>query len=513
MKKYIFKISFFLISIFVFNVVVNAYSLGDIVTYKNNKYYVISDENNVVTLLKASPLTTSEVNAYGAGHVNAYSKMRLNPESDFHEKEAVNVYGYGGMAFYQNENCKVYNGSFDDGCGNSYNDSEIKYVVDSWADDNVDSEDLLLDYTGYSVRLLTVDDLTNNFGFEYRKQTESSSTLNYIKTEDTPSWVYKFNYCWLMTGEDDSKKAFRMQTDGILYSEITNSFGLVRPVITISKTNLDLKKAKKNYIINNDVNDIKRNQKYSSGDIVTYNGINFTILKNSNVGDDSIILIKSNPLTIDEVLEYGKGYINKGLENSDNPKNINGYGILAYYSSDNCKESDNSGCTNKYEDSDIKHIVDAWALDKLSINGINISSLNARIISKLDLENYLKYTKSVKQNPGGTSGYFTYFYPPDYADLDLSYCWTSFTINDDKDTMFVGDDENGFMFRKIYDDLGAICPIITIKKQNVSDNNVIVSVPDTKLYKGIMIVLSGFIIILLSVALISIRKGRYEKNE
>ncbi len=130
------------------------------------------------------------------------------------------------------------------------------------------------------------------------------------------------------------------------------------------------------------------------------------------------------------------------------------------------------------------------------------------------MENYFKYTKSTKQYPGGTSGYYTYLYPPDYSDLDLSYCWTGFSLNDDKDSIFVGDGENGFMLEKVYNDSGAICPIITIKKVDVSDNdNTIVSVPDTKIYKGILVGVSGFIIIVLSIVLISIRKGRYENNE
>lgn len=86
-------------------------------------------------------------------------------------------------------------------------------------------------------------------------------------------------------------------------------------------------------------------------------------MKNSNVADDSVFLIKTEPLTIDEVLEYGTGYINKGLDNSENPKNISGYGILAYYSSNTCNANDSSGCTNKYDDSDIKHIVGGWAND------------------------------------------------------------------------------------------------------------------------------------------------------
>ncbi len=44
-------------------------------------------------------------------------------------------------------------------------------------------------------------------------------------------------------------------------------------------------------------------------------------------------------------------------------QNISGYGILAYYSSNTCNANDSSGCTNKYDDSDIKHIVDGWAND------------------------------------------------------------------------------------------------------------------------------------------------------
>ena len=72
-----------------------AYSVGDEVTYNNINYYVIKDSSaseESVTLLKAEPLTTAEVNQYGAGHVN----MNV-PSSESYYQTAYDSNGYGGM--------------------------------------------------------------------------------------------------------------------------------------------------------------------------------------------------------------------------------------------------------------------------------------------------------------------------------------------------------------------------------------------------------------------------------
>ena len=104
------------------------YQVGDQVTYNSINYYVIKDSDTTeesVTLLKAEPLTTAEVNEYGAGHVNRYTVDSIGT--------AYNLNGYGGMAYYTSETCGYVNiTSVFDGCKNDYASSEIKYVVDAW---------------------------------------------------------------------------------------------------------------------------------------------------------------------------------------------------------------------------------------------------------------------------------------------------------------------------------------------------------------------------------------------
>ena len=53
----------------------NSYNQGDIVTYNQDKYYVLynsDSSSNILTLLKSEPLTVDEVTKYGIGHINNY---------------------------------------------------------------------------------------------------------------------------------------------------------------------------------------------------------------------------------------------------------------------------------------------------------------------------------------------------------------------------------------------------------------------------------------------------------
>lgn len=485
---------------------IKAYNTGDMVTYKDNKYYVVSADNEKVTLLKFKSLKTEEVNLYGEGHVNAYSKINRGSATSglYYEREAVDYAGYGKIAFYQDDMCKIYEEQVSESCNNEYANSDIKYVIDEWAKNNVDSEDLVTDSTGYSVRLLTVDELVNSFGFEYRNLNDSASVMTYVKSSNTPIWLYSISY-WLMTMADNNTDIYCMTSDGVLEKTISYLPELVRPVITLSKQSLDLKNTKKSFILNNDINEINYGKKYVEGDTVIYNGIKFTVIKDSDDDNDSVLLIKNEPLTLDEVLQNGVGYINKSLSNEGNPDNLNGYGSVAYYSSDTCNVSDNSGCTNSYEDSHIKHILDEWVLNNLKNNNIDLSNINVRIISKSDLEDIFRYTIT-RTAPGGTTGYEIYYRPPILVQYDLSNCLTSSSINDDNDSVWHGNGKNAFKDRYVYNP-GTICPIISIKKQLIKkDSNDLVNVPDTKLYKKIMFLLSGIVIILLSIVLLFIKK-------
>ena len=118
---------------------------------------------------------------------------------------------------------------------------------------------------------------------------------------------------------------------------------------------------------------------YKIGDEVTYNKTKFYVIENSDENSDSVTLLKKEPLTVAEVNKYGgvgteNNHVNKYTKNSTGTaSNINGYGGMAYYSRENCGYNNSkweySGCAKdkiiNYAKSDVKYVVDAWALDKL----------------------------------------------------------------------------------------------------------------------------------------------------
>ena len=219
-------------------VVYQTYSIGDEVTYNGMNFYVIadSDENSdSVTMLKAEPLTVDEVNTYGAGHINRYTYSSVGT--------AYNNNGYGGMTYYSSETCGYPNGSSGSsvttGCTTDYAQSEVKYAVDAWAKDKFQASDLSVDTTGYSVRLITYDELINNLG--YNNATWSVSHWQ-VNPEYTPSWVYNSNYeYWTMSQNEDSDLyVWGVRSDGYLSCgfKVYNYYHVVRPVVTFLKSAL-----------------------------------------------------------------------------------------------------------------------------------------------------------------------------------------------------------------------------------------------------------------------------------
>ena len=75
---------------------------------------------------------------------------------------------------------------------------------------------------------------------------------------------------------------------------------------------------------------------------------------------------------MDEVNKYGKDNVNRYTEESvGTATNQNGYGGMAYYTSETCGYPNGSsgssvdiGCTTDYAQSEVKYAVDAWAKDK-----------------------------------------------------------------------------------------------------------------------------------------------------
>ena len=140
------------------------------------------------------------------------------------------------MAFYSSKTCGK-NGNWTmSECTNDYSQSDIKYVVDAWANDKFTS-------SGYSeARLITEDELVNNLGYGY-------GNSSYWIGSNTPSWVYNSNYgYWTMIpSEYNNYIVYYVSDNGVAktmgvydtnYMGAYVSGNTVRPVITIKKSAL-----------------------------------------------------------------------------------------------------------------------------------------------------------------------------------------------------------------------------------------------------------------------------------
>ena len=203
------------------------YRVGDLVTYNGVNYRVLKDVKSTdtkATLLKAEPLSYEEVNEYGAGHVNRYTSSSVGI--------AYNQNGYGGMAYYTSETCGYVNGSrVEDGCTTDYAQSEVKYVVDAWKTAKAP--------LATEARLISKQEIDENFEFEeYDIPCGGCGAKGQRITAD---WMYNSNYSyWTMSQYNNSSSSvwFVHSGAGLSIHYVYDYSGVVRPVITISKTNL-----------------------------------------------------------------------------------------------------------------------------------------------------------------------------------------------------------------------------------------------------------------------------------
>jgi len=207
-----------------------AYQVGDTVTYNEVEYYVIKDsavtEENVA-LLKAEPLSADEVNTYGSvgtanNHVNKYDYTASG------EARAD-----GAMAFYTSETCGYLNGeNITSRCTTSYNNSDIKYVVDARKKDQAPK--------AKEARLINTDEI------ETEKQEydccggcgQCISTRDVIKYD----WMYNVSNGYWTGNPDTSSGTINVSivsSDGKIVSRpVYMSELVVRPAIVLPKSAL-----------------------------------------------------------------------------------------------------------------------------------------------------------------------------------------------------------------------------------------------------------------------------------
>ena len=102
---------------------------------------------------------------------------------------------------------------------------------------------------------------------------------------------------------------------------------------------------------------------YKVGDEVTYNNANYYVIKNSSASEDSVTLLKAEPLTAEEIATYSAG---TGADTGSN-------GVIAY------------GVTSNYSISYVKQTIDAWKTARAPF------ATEARLISLDELKDELGY--------------------------------------------------------------------------------------------------------------------------
>ena len=185
-----------------------AYSVGDEVTYNSINYYVIKDSSTseeTVTLLKAEPLSYEEVETYSNGTGAQTSDQD----------------GYGGMQYHSSNT--------------EYSSSDVKNVVDAWKTAKASS--------AIEARLIQYNEFEN---LGYIEGQATPSDIGWVKTTNTPSWIYNGNYWyWTMTPYKDSlSHVWCVRKNGELFSQSVGSHGnsidgVVRPIIVLPKSAID----------------------------------------------------------------------------------------------------------------------------------------------------------------------------------------------------------------------------------------------------------------------------------
>ena len=175
---------------------------------------------------------------------------------------------------------------------------------------------------------------------------------------------------------------------------------------------------------------------------VTYNGLSYYRLPNVSVAAGYVALVSEEPLSYADTLKYA---------GSIPVTNVNGFGVVAYYTSDTCNQSNTEGCKTDYASSNVKAIIDAWALDNLK-DGSTATILTTEYLTNQGYSLIGNNTYSKTSNT-----------PNSLFSVGVDY-WAI----DDNGNVYKG--SSTFNITYPYD-VAAIRPIIIAKASDVKNNN------------------------------------------
>ena len=400
------------------------YKIGDKVTYRGEEYYLIEEYKDFITVLKKEPLTKDEVNKYNGGeYISENGEMPFFLQCD-------------SIAGIQ---CFIYSSA-------NYDNSDLHTLIDNWSLDKLNIDDLV-NINGYSARLITLDELRENFSYEFDYSSDDGRI--YKNSQNTPEWLYEYSY-WTMNGfEDNYKNVWMIETSGKLVPKSFLTKSMIRPVINLKKdalieSNLCLNKEYK-------IKKVTKFKHYQKSDEIEYRGEKYYVMENSNSEKEYVTLLKANPLTYYEIEK------NKGNLMMNYSEDNDGIGLIPYYSSNKCNSSNISDCTTDFNNSNIRIVIDNWSSefedDLVSVNGYK-----ARIITIDDLFDKLNYTYRWIVTH---SAYAYTEYTPEWAYNKNISCWTMTPFEDSNTNIYVNSDL--IVTRSVFD-LYAVRPIINLNK-------------------------------------------------
>ena len=179
---------------------------------------------------------------------------------------------------------------------------------------------------------------------------------------------------------------------------------------------------------------------YTIGNQVTYNNINYYVIKDSGAKESAVTLLKAEPLSYEDVQTFSKG---TGAQTYDN----NGYGGMQYHSE-----------SSVYSTSYVKTTVDAWKAAKAP------AATEARLITYEELLNNLGYENNFTCT-GGCYYSGSLENVPNWVYNSNYYYWTMSPNNDSAGGVWGVNGDGSLSFHDVatyYTDI--VRPVITISK-------------------------------------------------
>ena len=179
-------------------------------------------------------------------------------------------------------------------------------------------------------------------------------------------------------------------------------------------------------------------QAYSVGDEVTYNNINYYVIKDSGASEESVTFLKAEPLSASEITTYS----------AETGAQTGGNGGMQYHSS-----------SNNYETSYIKTTVDAWKQAQAP------AASEARLITYEELEDNLGYDHGTPEaswinvNPE---------YTPSWVYNNNFGYWTMSQYEDSASGVWGVTSDGGLDDIYVSYDYRVVRPVIVLSKSNIS---------------------------------------------